>query len=278
MAQLRENKISKVMRVVLSFVLFVLIVITSVSACAKAVFLDKNSIENRFASYDYISAVKKSAMEYAADIYMKNGLDCSSLDKIFEDELIKESVKAYISNNIGIGAGYNESTYLEPIENICSMLEKDIKHQTGKNNRDDSTAAIIDLVESYLIGEIDISIPKAKVIMNSGNIAAVAVLCVSLFFTISVLLILAFIGDKRYRSLRAISISFYTAGLFEMIISIAACAVFRIKHIDIFPLYLKEVVMGHIYSCIGSVAFSGGIMLFAALIISTIVWKIRREK
>lgn len=281
MANLRENKVSKILRVLLSFVLFIMIVLVSVSAFAKAVLLDKNKIEDAFTDYKYVSSVKDSVVEYSSDIYLMNGLDASSLDSIFDYELLKDSVKAYISNNIGSGVGYNESTYLEPIDTICDMLETDIASQVKANGlkyEDESVKHISDSVRNYLVNEIDISTPKVKTIINVASIASTAVLGVGLFFAVAVGLILFFIGNKRYRSIRALSISFSTAGSFEIFASIIACIVFRIKQIDIFPLYLRELLMDYIYSSIGSMVVIGCFLILVALIISIVVWKVRRGK
>lgn len=280
MANLPENKSSKVLRVFLSFVLFFLIVLVNMSVCSKAVFLNKNDIEDRFTGYEYVSSVKNSVLEYTMDIYTMNGLDSSSLASVFDDEAVREAVKAYIAGNIGSSPGYNEDTYFESVRKICDLLETDLTHQIqekGLKNDTQSIKNISQSVNDYFVDELDISHPKAKTMINTGAVASVVVMCIGLFFVISVGLTLFFIGTKRYRSVRAIGISFYTAGLFEILISVMACVVFEIKHIDIFPVYLRELVMNYIYHCISSVAVSGCFLLFIGLIISVIVWKMRRR-
>ena len=197
-----------------------------------------------------------------------NGLDSSSLASVFDDEAVREAVKAYIAGNIGSSPGYNEDTYFESVRKICDLLETDLTHQIqekGLKNDTQSIKNISQSVNDYFVDELDIGHPS------------VVVMCIGLFFVISVGLTLFFIGTKRYRSVRAIGISFYTAGLFEILISVMACVVFEIKHIDIFPVYLRELVMNYIYHCISSVAVSGCFLLFIGLIISVIVWKMRRR-
>lgn len=278
MANSPENKSSKILRMFLSFVLFLLIVLVNISVCAKTVFLNKNDIEHMFTDYEYVSSVKSSVLEYTADIYTMNGLDSSSLDSVFSDSAVKEAVKAYVAGNIGSSPGYNEDTYFESVRNICDLLEADLTRQVKEKGLKNDTKAIQDIkqyVNNYFVDELDVSHPKAKTVINTGSIASVAVLCIGLFFVIAVGLTLFFIGTKRYRSVRAIGISFYTAGLFEILIFAVACIVFEIKHIDIFPAYLREHVMNYIYHCISSVAVSGCFLLFIGLIISVIVWKIR---
>lgn len=280
MANLPEKKSSKIWRIILSFVLFLLIVLSSLTACSKAVILNKSKIVSAFTDYKYVTAVRDSVFQYTSDIYQMNGLDGESLDEILNYDFIKDSVKAYISNNIGYGAGYNDSTYSEPIDSICNALENDISKQITEKklkNNAESVKNISKSVNDYLVNEIDISFSKAKTVINIGSIVFIIVLCVSLFFTASIGLILFFIGSKRYRSIRAVGISFYTAGIFEILLSLIACMIFKIKHIDIFPVYLRELVMNYIYNSIGSVAVTGCFLLLMAIIISVVVWKVRRE-
>lgn len=281
MAELRESKTSKVWRTILSFVLFILIVLSSLSACSKAVFLNKSSIEDMFTDYDYVIEVKNSAVEYANDIYLKNGLDSAQLDSIFDYDILRNSIKAYVSNNIGSGSEYNENTYLESIEQICASLEEDISNQINKNtlNKDEqSISRISESVKDYLVNEINICSAKIKTAINIASIASIVVFFVSLFFAVAAGLILLFVGSKRYRSIRAVGISFYTAGLFEFVISAMASVIFRIKKIDIFPLYLRDLLMEYIYTCIGSVVVTGFFLIVIAVAFSIITWRVRREK
>lgn len=276
-----ENKVSKVLRVLLSFILFVLIVVISLAVCTKTVLLNKSSIEDRFTGYEYVSSVKDSVVEYASDIYLQNGLDNDNLDDIFDEELIRDAIKAYVANNIGSEAGYNETTYTEPVNSICTALETDITNQIaqeGLEDNTDSVSSISESVNNYMLNEIDIGYSNTKTLLNVGSIATTAILCVGLFFALAAGLILFFIGSVRYRSIRAVGISFYAAGFYEIMISIMVCIIFRIKHIDIFPVYLKTLVMDYIYSFASSVAAAGFFSLIAALIISVAVWKVKRGK
>ena len=276
-----ENKVSKVLRVLLSFILFVLVVVISLAVCTKTVLLNKSSIEDRFTGYEYVSSVKDSVVEYASDIYLQNGLDSDNLDDIFDEALIRDAIKAYVANNIGSEAGYNETTYTEPINSICTALETDITNQIaqkGLEDNTDSVSSISESVNNYMLNEMDIGYSNTKTLLNVGSIAATVILCVGLFFALAAGLILFFIGSVRYRSIRAVGISFYAAGFYEIMISIMVCIIFRIKHIDIFPVYLKTLVMDYIYSFAGSVAAAGFISLIVALIISVAVWKVKRGK
>lgn len=277
----RENKVSVVLRVLLSFVLFALVVVISLAFCAKMTVLNKDAIVDRFASYEYVSEVKNSSVQYVSDVYVRNGLDCDKLNDIIDDELVRDSVKTYIAGNIGSENVYNEITYTESVDGICDSVESDIRDQIklkGLEYNESKVSEIKESVNSYLLNEIEVGFSGLKTAMNVGAIATTVIISVGAFFALAAFLILVFIGKVRYRSVRAAGISFYAAGFYEIIISIMVFIIFKFKHLDIFPIYLRELVMNCIYSCAGSIAAAGFTALLAGLIISVAVWKMKRGK
>lgn len=277
----RENKVSGVLRVLLSFVLFALVVVISLASCAKATVLNKNAIVDRFTSYEYVSEVKNSTVQYVSDVYVRNGLDCDKLNDIINDELVRDSLKTYIAGNIGSENVYNEITYTESVDGICDSVESDIRDQIklkGLDYNESKVSEIRESVNSYLLNEIEVGFSGLKTAMNVGAIATTVIISVGAFFALAAFLILVFIGKVRYRSVRAAGISFYAAGFYEIIISIMVFIIFKFKHLDIFPIYLRELVMDCIYSCAGGIAAAGFTALLAGLIISVAVWKMKRGK
>lgn len=277
----RENKVSGVLRVLLSFVLFALVVVISLAFCAKMTVLNKDAIVDRFASYEYVSEVKDSTVQYVSDVYVRNGLDCDKLNDIIDDELVRDSVKTYIAGNIGSENVYNEITYTESVDGICDSVESDIRDQIklkGLEYNESKVSEIKESVNSYLLNEIEVGFSGLKTAMNVGAIATTVIISVGAFFALAAFIILVFIGKVRYRSVRAAGISFYAAGFYEIIISIMVFIIFKFKHLDIFPIYLRELMMDCIYSCAGSIAAAGFTALLAGLIISVAVWKMKRGK
>lgn len=277
----RENKVSGVLRVLLSFVLFALVVLISIASCAKTTVLNKNAIVDRFTSYEYVSEVKNSTVQYVSDIYVRNGLDCDKLNDIINDELVRDAVKTYIAGNIGSENVYNEITYTESVDGICDSVESDMRDQIklkGLDYNESKVSQIRESVNSYLLNEIEVGFSGLKTAMNVGAIATTVIISVGAFFALAAFLILVFIGKVRYRSVRAAGISFYAAGFYEIIISIMAVIIFKFKHLDIFPIYLRELVMDCIYSCVGAITAAGFTALLVGLIISVAVWKMKRGK
>lgn len=281
MAREAENKLSVALRTLLSFVLFLLIVIVSVSVCVKTVVVNKSVIESRFTDFSYVTSVKESIGDYITDIYIQNGLDTSGIDDITEYDTVSEAIKAYVDYNIGVQGGYNEDTYTLSVDQICDALKTDLNEQLKEKKLDsneDTVEDIVSHVRNYILNEVEIGYSGIRNLLNISSVASIAIMCVGLFFAIATGLILFFIGSVRYRSIRAMAISFYSAGVFELLMSLISVIIFKFKHIDIFPVYLKDAVMGHIYSCIGSIAVAGCVSLMAALVITVAVWRKKRGK
>ena len=105
-----------------------------------------------------------------------------------------------------------------------------------------------------------------------GVPAGYAAIGVCSFFFIFVLLILFFLGEKKYRSLRAISISFFTAGIFEICLANIVLIISQIKKFDIYPVYLYNQFMDYVYSCIGAVVASGFFLIVIGIAIAALTW------
>ena len=283
MPKLHEAKTILVLRTLLSFALFCTIVLLSLSVCGKTVWFNKSLIEQSFQSYDYVESVKSSTVEYVNDVYLRNGLDNKNIKDIITYDQIKEIVKAYVSSTIGAGTEYNETTYSEDIDNICNAIEKDINTQVKEKQLQSNGKAVGEIkktVNEFINSEIEIDTGELKSSLNMLRIADIVVLCVSLFFTVSFALILVFLGDsaRRYRSIRAVGVSCYSAGVFNIILSIVLTIIFSIKKIDIFPIYLRNVVMDYINTCILSIVFAAVILLFVGIVASVLIWKIRKVR
>lgn len=275
-----ESKVSKTLRFLLSFALFGMISLLTVSICAKSVFLNPQKIEKNFTSYEYVDGVRESIINYANDIYIRNGLSSENLDKIFEFDRIEKTVSSYVSYNISSKVGYTNNSYTDLIDEICFDFDNDLQEQitnSGQNGNSEKEKNISESVREFFKSEIDIAyIENIKSVLNIGSVAATAVLCVSAFFAVAIGLILFFIGTKRYRSVRAIASSFMSAGIFNLIISVTVYIISTIKNIDIYPNYLYDAFMRYFYACAGDVAFSGGMLIFISLIIVTVGWKIKK--
>lgn len=276
-----ESKVSKNTRGFLSFVLFVLIVILSLTACANLTFANKNNLKNQFVSYNYVCGVKDNVSTYAEDICLQNGINTEFVDDIFNYDNVKTVISSYFGYYITEEIEYSETAYEANIDKLCEAfkleIESNLKNTDLKYDEETASALSAD-ISGYFKEAVKIPyMDKIKTVMNMGTIALYAVIGVSAFFVLSVMLITFFVGTKRFRSLRAISISFMSAGFYELCLALIIYVIFSVKKVDLFPLYLENRFMSYINMTVMNIACCAGILMVISLILSSVVWKMRKN-
>lgn len=277
----RETKFSKNIRGFISFVLFLLLVLLSLTACAKAAFLNASVIEKQFTGHAYTSALRDDVAAYVKDACMLQGISDSSVDDIFSYDAVGKAVSAYYGFYISDKIEYSAQSYQKYIDNLCSEFEVSVKNQLKEDGiKYDQTALkpVINDIGQYFENAVKMPyMDKVKSVLNVVNIALYAVIGVGAFFVLSLMLIEYFVGKRRQRSVRAIAISFAAAGIYELFLALIIYIISLVKKVDIFPVYLSRQFMSYVYSAIGNIAFCGGILLLISVIITAIVWKMRKE-
>lgn len=276
-----ETRFSKNIRGLISFVLFLLIVLLSLSACARLSFLNEETIEKQFTGYAYTSALRDDVADYVKDVCTLNGISDDNVDEIFSYGTVSEAVKAYYGFYISDKIEYSEESYKNQIDNICNEFMISIQTQLdedGVKYDKNSVNTIADSINEYFVNTVELPhMDKIKSVFSVGNIALYAVIGVSTFFVLALMLIEFFVGTKRQRSVRAISMSFLTAGIYELLLALIIYIVSLIKHVDVFPVYLSQQFLSYIYTALANVAFCGTMLILVSIIIMIVVWKMRKE-
>lgn len=275
MARTPEKKGSKAARQVLSFVLFIMITLVVLSSCTRAIALDRLRIEHAFTSDVCVSGVRDNLIDYAKDTYARNGLDQQNLDTIFDYNDVKEVIKAYVAFRLHSSVGYNENTYNDLVKGIVAAYMDDLNRQVKSN--DAVVNELSSSFESYVKEELELgAIGSIEKILNVGSVASLVVGIVGAFFAVSSALILFFIGNKRYRNIRAIGNSLMSAGIFNVLFALMAIITLKIKHIDLYPLYLTDIFLKHFYVFTNSIMSIGGMIIVLAIVVYTMVWKMKK--
>lgn len=277
-ASYSESKLIRFLRTILSFLLAIDIAVVGMAFCFSTNFLNSNKIEKCFNDYSYISGVRENIISYVDDAYLRNGLDSENIDEIISVDAVKNVVEGYTGYYISQRVGFDENLYIKSITSVCDNLKLDIKEQIKLTNQTDNDAAVEHLVRAvsdYFINEINISgINYLETLLNVGIPASYGVLGVSLFLFVAIGLILIFLGEKnyRYRSISAVSISFLTAGFFEIFLAGIVLIISNIKKFDIYPIYLYDSFMHYFYTCVLAAAVAGLLLIVVSLAVSTLAW------
>lgn len=276
-----ETRFSKNTRSFISFVLFLLIVLLSLTVCAKITFLNQTTIEKQFTGYAYTSAVRNNVSDYVKDVCTLQGISDSSVDSIFSYDAVSEAVSAYFGCYISDKIEYSEESYIKYIDNICNEFQINIEKQLEADGIKYSKAdvsAIAEDINAYFVNTVEMPhMDKVKSVLNVAGIALYAVIGISAFFVLSLMLIEYFVGTKRQRSVRAIAMSFASAGIYELLLALIIYIVSLIRSVDVFPVYLSQQFLSYVYMVIADIAFCGGILLLISVIIIAVVWKMRKE-
>ena len=277
-----ESKLIKALRIILSFILSVVIATIGVAVCVNSSFLDGKNIEKHFTSYEYVSGVREDVISYTESVYDRNGLDKSNIYDIITFEKVSEAVQNYTGHYISSRIGFDEDTYTNTIDGIVDVLSDDIDVQVKKSGQAydaESAKRLTDSVNSYFVSAVDITgVSYIETILNVGVPISYAVIGIGVFFFIFITLILYFLGERRYRSLRAISISFWTSGIFEICLAVMVFVISRVKKFDVYPIYLSEQLMKYVDGCLGMVAVLGLMLIVVAISTSAAAWLSKRNK
>lgn len=282
MADLHESKSTLRVRNVLSFLLFALITLSSLSLCTRLCFLNEKEISNQFISYNYVSSLQKNITQYAEDVFIKNGIPYDDFEDVITYEQTQELVRVYTLCRLTSNSGYTDETVSTAVEAIQKSFGDEIKKQleyTDYKYNEQKADLIVGDFGDYINAQVTVGgIDKIHTAVNIGS--AVSSVFSALFVIASIILcaIMFFEGKKRYRSVRAISISFMSSGFFELCLCLIVIIISHIKRVDIFPLYLREAFMNYVNTSLEAVAASAVILLLLSLVFSALSWKLKHNK
>ncbi|MCM1114308.1 MAG: hypothetical protein NC397_02295 [Clostridium sp.] len=278
-----ETKLVKALRTIFSFILAVIISILSMAICFNACFIRDSHIEEYFTDYEYSDGVKSNVVQYIKDVYEKNGLNTDNIDSIVTYEKIHNMVVDYSGYYITGRVGFDESLYTEDIDALCENIKSDIElqiKQSNQNNDADAVNRFRDTINDYIKSHIEITgIKYIQSIINIGTLASYAVIGVGIVLFIFVILVLYFMSDKsmRHISLRSISISFLTAGIFEICLGIIVKIISQARRFDVYPIYMFNQLMKYVNNAVAIVMVSGVAAIVISILFAAAAWKKKQK-
>lgn len=273
-----ESKLIKALRTILSFLLAIDIAVLGMSFCFGMNFLSDKKIEKCLTDYEYTAGVRQNFIDYAEALYQRNGLSSENVDSIISADAVGAVVENFAGYYVTARVGFDEDAYTKSIAEICDNLRLDMEEQikrTGQKNDAKILDSVMNSISAYFANEVNIpGIVRLGTVLNVGVPASYGVLGVSLFFFVAMSLILIFLGDRarRHRSISAVSISFLTAGIFELCLGGIVLIISDLKKFDIYPIYLYDSFMHYFYTCVLAVAVTGLLLIVISLAVSTLAW------
>lgn len=271
-----ETKLIKVLRTILSFILAAVISTLSIACCFSASFIKPANVEKYFTSYEYTQGVRNNLLTYVESYYQKSGFDTDKLDEIISYDAVDEAVEYYAGCYIAQRVGFDEDNYIQSIDKMIDSIKEDMLNQiklTKQSNNEDMLSTALNSTKDYFTSQIAVNgSDKLATVFNIGRPVIYVIIGVGIFLFIFITLILYFLGERKYRSLRAITISFMTAGLFDICLAVIVLVISRLKRFDIYPIYLYDEFIRYVNTCIGTVIVTGFLCIMLSFIVAAITW------
>lgn len=273
-----ESKLIKSLRTILSFILAIDIAVLGMSFCFSMNFLSDKKIEKCLTDYEYTVGVRQNFIDYTNSFYQRNGFGNENVESIISTKAVQGVVEGYAGYYITARVGFDEDSYIKEIDAICENLRSDMENQiqlTNQNNDIQMLDNVVRSIAAYFQNEVNIpGVGRLASVLNIGIPVSYGVLGVSLFLFAAIGLILIFLGekDRRHRSISAVSISFLTAGIFEILLAAIVLIISDLKKFDIYPIYLYDSFMHYFYTCVLAVVVTGLLLIVISLAVSTLAW------
>ena len=281
-----ESKSQKFWRSFLAFMLFLSVSALSLTLCVRMYFINDSTVADIFCNRQYVQAVQNDVLDFAEDLSDLALLPTDGVDEVITYDTIYEIENAYAHGVLGNSEQFTATTYQDYIADLNEELLQKMDEMIAKDQiRIDSVAQdaeqqYVDNITNYL--QYRVEFPFMDKLATVVNIARTATLvAAAVFGVLSFLLILIVpsIGErsKQYRAVREIAYAFLSAGLLNLCLAGGVEIVKHMKTLVLYPTYLSDSIMRYVNSCIGVVCISSAALLLCALVIITIVWKIKRK-
>ncbi|MBQ9228870.1 MAG: hypothetical protein IJ168_08580 [Eubacterium sp.] len=279
-----ESKTQKRWKSVVAFLLFLSLAVTSLSACAKLVIVSPSSMVKLFCNEKYITSLQKEVVQYGKDLCLSSSVPDDGIEKTVTYEAIYRIEEAYVAGSLNADEQYTQTTYLDSIDALSEQVKAATDAaMTAQNYTED--ADVTDGLDTfgehfaeYLEQRINFPLmDQLQAVVNVGSlVAAVNAIVFAVFSALMIAVILSF-KAKLYRSLREIVYAASAAALLDLSLVGGVALVGCFKKLVLYPTYLADAVMVYIGRCVLSVCSAAAMLLVIALILTVVIWKIKRN-
>ncbi|MGN0528102.1 MAG: hypothetical protein ACI4IE_03135 [Eubacterium sp.] len=285
MSSIYEEKNVKIGKNILAFLLFLCLLLLSLSICVRAVFVNSNVITRVFTDKSYADALFEDIYDYAVDYCDASAVDKKIVDETVTYEKIYSIQKAYILNIFEASEQYNERAFNQDISDLNGEIVKAANVYLESisveltDNIKKGTQNFADNICDYIRDRISVDyIDEASSLVSTAKTASSIMIAVFMLASVILITSLYYTGEKRYRAVRYITYSFTAAALTDALLALGVQVIKCFKDLVIYPYYLCDALMKHINNCVLSVALAAALLFFAALIFAAYTWRLKFNK
>lgn len=279
----RKNEKS---RNIVSFFMFLTVFILSSCICGKAFIANPNQMAKCLTERAYAEAVFNDAQQYAYDLCDKCSLPRNVVDEALNIVAVSDINEAYVIGNLCKSEDYNATTYQDRIDELSDEIESSVSRQIKDNNikiagsqAKNGAKQFSKSIADYLKSIVEIKYAsKLQLATNVFGTVLIVLIVLSSILLLILLLSQLAIGKKKYRSLRAVSYSFISAGILDFIMVLGVEIVKLTKSLVIYPTYLRDAMMRFVEKSEGVVALAGLFSIALAIMIIAVGWRLKRDE
>lgn len=280
-----ETRWQSIGRKTVAFFLFLVITMLSAIACGNLYFLNGEKYAQVFANEQYVNGLYNDISEYAEDLCDYYAVPRACIESELTFDKINDIAVSYAYGNLTSAQQFTESTYVDKINELEESLaksvndtlkEQGIKQSGSVENGGELFAADI---KDYICKKVEfVYMQKLKTAANIGKTASVAVCAAFAVIAVVLILVIISIGNKKYRSIRAIAYAVTASGELQLLSVLAVNVIKKYKTLVIYPSYLCDSVMRFVNNGVTAVCVSSMLSLLAALALTVAVWKLKRNQ
>ena len=285
MSRIYEEKSVRIGKNILAFLLFLCLLLLSLSICVRAVFVNPNFITRVFTDKAYADALYEDIYDYAGDYCDASGVDKKIVDETVTYEKIYNIQKAYFLNIFEVSEQYNEEAFNKDISNLNGDIVKSANTYLESISVDltdevkKATQNFADNICDYIRDRISVDyIDEASSLVGTAKTASSILIAVFTLASVILITSIYYTGEKHYRAVRYITYSFTAAALTDTLLVIGVQIIKCFKDLVIYPYYLCDALMKYINSCVLSVVVACAFLFFAALIFAAYTWRLKFNK
>lgn len=271
-------------RGILAFFLFLCIAAMSIFVCVRAVMINPERISRIFTDEKYVSSLYQDVKEYSYDLCSECSIPTDSVDECITYYDVYSVQEAYSFGNLTKMPEFTETTYQDKLDelnkNLVSSTEKMIKdNKLSSYDTKNSVKKFSSKICDYIKARVEFKLmDKLKPIVNYGKTISSVLIIVMAILIVVLSLIVYSIGNRKFRSLRAIVHSTLAAMILDTVMVSGVQYIKNTKDLVIYPSYFCDSVLKFVDTCQLSMLVASAILFVLSLAIITIVWKLKRNE
>lgn len=279
-----DTKKEKILKYVFSFITFLFLSVLVALICAKTVIMNPVFLEKSFTTYEYTIELYKSIEDFSDSACKKYNIDNYAVEQAVTFKTVKQLNDAYVSEKLETDSKFNDETYGFFIGNLKSELKNQLELQMQSSSVkvtkdvENGIDALINDIVNYINNAIGVShVDKLHSVTSIADTALKIVCAAAAVITGALIVIVCYIGEKRYRGVRYVAYSVGGTSLINVVLAVIVLIYYKSADFAIYPKYLQFALENHINNLILALICASISAFSVFTVLLAVCWKLKRK-